>query len=125
MNDSSRILLVSSNNDYFKDIADHLSRMGCKITTVSHALELEILYSEKPSLSLFLFSTDLTGLQNFDLVVKGRNLYPDTPFFLFMSEISLHSLRLAEYLKLNEVIRNPVDINVLEQLIIKYLKTES
>ncbi len=39
-----------------------------------------------------------------------------------MSEISLYSLRLAEFLKLNEVIRYPVDITYLDQLIIKYLQ---
>lgn len=125
MESTSNILLASSKNEYFIGIANHLSKMGCIVTSVGHTRELESVYAQRPLLSLILFCTDLSGLQNFDLVAKGRSLYPDVPFFLFMSEISLYSLRLAEFLKLNEVIRNPVAINDLEQLVIKYLKTES
>ncbi len=80
MIDSSGILLASSSSDYFKGIANHLKQMGCKVTPVHHTTDLEMLYAEKPSISLFIFSTDLPGLLSFDLVIKGRELYPERLF---------------------------------------------
>jgi CheY-like chemotaxis protein len=117
-----KILLALSDDLNFQNISSGLTRRGFDIIHVKHADELESVYAAGTLFDLLLFSTNLPGLLSFDPVIKGRNLYPETPFFLFMSEISLQSMRLAEFLKFNEVIRNPVEFTDLEQLIIKHLQ---
>jgi len=124
MRNSSEILLASSSDEYFKDIASYLFRKGFAVFSVSHGDELKLVYKKRQQINLMLFSTSLPGLTDLDILTRGRELYPGIPFFLLVFDINLNLLRLADLLQVEELIRLPIEMEDLEKLIIKYLKTE-
>jgi DNA-binding NtrC family response regulator len=101
-------------------IRGHLSEMGYKLYCPADIAELRLILLMHPRVDFVIFSSDLPGLENLIPVRNIRENYPATPILLLMNSINIETMRLANIMGCNEVIKDPVSARELDLILSKY-----
>ena len=114
------ILFASGNLPDHLAIRGHLSEMGYNLYCPDDLEELRLILRVHPRVDFVIFSSDLPGLENLIPVRNIRENYPATPILLLMNSINIETMRLANIMGCNEVIKDPVSTRELDLILSKY-----
>ena len=119
LNPPIALLLASSPDGYFCGISAYLRSRGYIIRWINSLIGFEQVMGQRAQFAVMFFSPTLPGLSDFEPFTRCRRIYRDVPMFLLVFEININNLKLADLLKANEIIRLPVENEVLGQIIDK------